>query len=95
MYSIRTRYAYRWTSLIDGDRGPALKKVAKMPPEFLRGGCSRVEYDLATGEATGTAESFATLGRRADLVDKYLLMGSRAETLLLPISMLPPSGQPR
>lgn len=53
-----------------------------MPPEFLLIGGSLVEYDLVTGETAGTAESLMTLGRRADLVDRYLLMGSRAETLL-------------
>jgi hypothetical protein len=72
---------------MDGERGPALKNVAKMPPEPLRIGCSRVEYDLATGGATGTADSLATLGRRVGLIDRYLLLGSRAETLLTLVSV--------
>jgi len=67
---------------MEGERGPALKKVAKIPPEPLRVGCSLVEYDLATGGAAGTADSLTTLGRRVGLIDRYLLLGSRAETLL-------------
>ncbi len=78
----------RWTSLMDGERGPARKIVAKMPPEFLRVGCSLVEYDLTIGAAAGTSESLTTLGRRVGLVDKYLLLGSRAEMLLRLISIL-------
>lgn len=59
-----------------------------MPPEFLLGGCSRVEYDRTTGEAVGPLESLATLGRLTGLVDKYRLLGSLAETLLLPVRLL-------
>lgn len=78
-----------------GERGPALKKVEKMPPEFLRVGCSLVEYDLTTGETVGTADSLTTLGRRTGFVDMYLLLGSRAETLLLLVSVLPLSDDVR
>lgn len=60
--------------------------MEKIPPELLRGGCSRVEYDLATGAAAGTADTLTALGCRADLVDRYLVMGSRAETLLINVS---------
>lgn len=74
--------AYLCTSLTDGERGAALKIVAKIPPELLRAGCSLVEYDLTTGAAEGTADSLATLGRRVGRVDMYLLVGSRAEALL-------------
>ena len=61
--------------------------MEKIPPEVLRGGCSLVEYDLTTGEAAGTADTFTALGCRADLVDKYLVMGSRAEMLLVKVSL--------
>lgn len=60
--------------------------MEKMPPVLLRGGCSLVEYDLTTGVAAGTADTFAALGCRVDLVDKYLVIGSRAETLLVVVS---------
>lgn len=76
---------------MDGERGPALKNVAKIPPELLRIGCSLVEYDLATGAAAGTADNLTTLGRRVGLMDRYLLLGSRAETLLTLVSMAFPS----
>jgi hypothetical protein len=58
-----------------------------MPPELLRGGCSLVEYDLMTGAAAGTADTLTGFGCRADLVDRYLLIGSRAETLLVTVSL--------
>lgn len=77
------RQSTRWTSLTDGERGPARKIVAKMPPEFLRVGCSLVENDLTTGAAAGAGESLTILGRRVGLVDRYLVLGSRAEMLLL------------
>lgn len=64
-------------------RGAALKNVANIPPEFLRVGCSLVEYDRTTGEAEATFGSLAMLGRRTGRVDMYLLLGSRAETLLV------------
>lgn len=67
-----------------GDRGPALKNVEKMPPEFRRVGCSLVEYDLTTGAAAGTADSLTTLGRRTGRDDVYL--GSRADALLIRVS---------
>ena len=51
-----------------GDRGPALKKVENIPPEFLRVGCSLVEYDLTTG-GMAAVDSLTTLGRRTGLVD--------------------------
>lgn len=46
-----------------------------------------MEYDLTTGEAAGTADTLTALGCRVDLVDKYLVIGSRAETLLVVVSM--------
>jgi hypothetical protein len=61
--------------------------MEKIPPELLRGGCSLVEYDLTTGEAAGTADTLTALGCLVDLVDKYLLIGSRAETLLVRVSL--------
>lgn len=64
-----------------GGRGPALKKVEKMPPEFLRVCCSLVEYDLTTG-GVAAVDSLTTLERRVGLVDVCLLLDSRAETLL-------------
>lgn len=91
----RQDWPYLCTSLMDGERGPALKKVAKIPPEPLRVGCSLVEYDLATGGAAGTADSLTTLGRRVGLIDRYLLLGSRAETLLMLVSMTLPSDSRR
>lgn len=68
-----------------GDRGPALKKVAKIPPGLLRGGGSLAEYDLTTGGAV-VAGSLPMLGRRTGFVDKSLLIGSRAETFLTLVS---------
>lgn len=38
----RCKSQYLWVSLIGGERGPG-RKMEKMPPEFLRGGCSLVE----------------------------------------------------
>lgn len=72
-----------------GDRGPALKKVENIPPEFLRVGCSLVEYDLTTG-GMAAVDSLTTLGRRTGLVDAYLLLDSRAETLLVLVSYYHP-----
>lgn len=83
---MQTRQSTLCTSLIGGDRGPG-RKMERNPPELLRGGCSLVEYDLTTGGAAGTADTLTALGCRADLVDKYLVIGSRAETLLVVISM--------
>lgn len=46
-----------------------------------------MEYVLMTGAAAGTADTLTGFGCRADLVDRYLLIGSRAETLLVTVSL--------